>query len=799
MYVNIKNENYGEAVATYGDYVVVANPPNLRWNVASASVYFTGSIDYFRYNKATDQHDLIGTSYKNKEEINVVLATELANAGITGPEYNIDTETDIDLLIDQAGYTGSLEDGFGQSLDMYEKLLVVGAPYSTQFVKTDVVVITASLSSVEIHDLARTEYTSFSTQSAYVTSLINPDVNVTNSFGIGVSINNSWIAVGSPYVSASKGRVYMYKNISTGSNYTWSYFQTIEASGSLSDAMFGWDLKLNKQSGSLSNSMVVGCGNRTNNQAYYFEFVSGSWQQTYVFLPTTTILPLTFGGYTPYNPTLNITSAFGYAVSTFNNTVVIGAPLDRLVYEFSGSTQYEQGAAYVYEKCTNLPYTKFELVLKTYGNSNTLKSNRMGYSVDVFNTNAVVGIPKINNETLTSCYIEGTLNQLHQCTNDLSNTLNGQMMLLQKNTASLEWDITNVYQKKKNYLSPYRNYGNDVSIDGRSIVVGAPLNLYDNRRSINLETTSSNGIELDDMCGKAYIYNLANLRHEFHVGNVFYRNGKIVIMTSGSAFNTLFFNPISPETYEYDIEFKGEHTIFEKQIICDVAPGEFNVSTNPSAIVKPMALFDINGNGMFDFQDVDVILQYMQYKNTSFLGLPVSTDWSSSVVTADDEKSLLTYYKSQAIYNSEINNSLVSASIIKWETIDTSMQDVLDINDDNHIDIRDMNIVWKYFSNRLSQANYATYITPASNLKLFSDVIDYLDNASQRNVVPQIKTDFLDYERFTSTDKTGSFLAPMVTTIGLYAGLDLVCIAKLGSPIKLIPELPFNFVVKMDY
>jgi hypothetical protein len=127
------------------------------------------------------------------------------------------------------------------------------------------------------------------------------------------------------------------------------------------------------------------------------------------------------------------------------------------------------------------------------------------------------------------------------------------------------------------------------------------------------------------------------------------------------------------------------------------------------------------------------------------------------------------------------------------------MQDVLDINDDNHIDIRDMNIVWKYFSNRLSQANYATYITPASNLKLFSDVIDYLDNASQRNVVPQIKTDFLDYERFTSTDKTGSFLAPMVTTIGLYAGLDLVCIAKLGSPIKLIPELPFNFVVKMDY
>jgi hypothetical protein len=39
----------------------------------------------------------------------------------------------------------------------------------------------------------------------------------------------------------------------------------------------------------------------------------------------------------------------------------------------------------------------------------------------------------------------------------------------------------------------------------------------------------------------------------------------------------------------------------------------------------------------------------------------------------------------------------------------------------------------------------------------------------------------------------------LATAIGLYDGLDLVAVAKLGSPIKITPELPINFVVKMDF
>lgn len=806
MYVDVKNENYGYRVSTYGDYVVVANPPLLRWDSATASLHYTGTVDYFRYNKNTDEHDYIGTLYKNEDYINADLITENANTGSTGPNYLITAESSsvpysgYDIAIDRDLYTSSFENGFGLSLDMYGKLLIVGSPYSTQIIATSASLITASGATVEIHDLSKTELNP--PESTFITTVFNPDQTITESFGKAVSMNSAWIAIGSPYASSSRGVVYLYRNTSTGSNYAWTYFQMIEPSSSLATAMFGSDLKLNKTTSSLSQSLVVGCENTANNAAYYFELISGSWTETFQFAPTAETASLTIGNYPPYDPQLNApdgTTAFGYAVSTFEDAVVVGSWSDRSVYEFSGSALYQQGSAYIFQKCPNLNYTKFELVFKTYGTPETLKDNRLGYSVDIYGNNAVVGIPKTDNLGIISCYVQGTLDQLHQCTTDLTKTLLGQAMLVQKNTSSGDWEITNVYQRKKKYLSPYRSFGNDVAIDGRSMVVGAPMLFTDSNRIVNLNVTSSSGVVLDDVTGKAYIYNLNNLRDQFHVGNVFYRNGKIVIMTSGSVFDGLFFNPINSSTYEYDLKFQGQHTIFEKQVICTVNPGEFNVSTNPTAVTKMTSSLNVNDNQYFDFQDLDVILRYMQYKNTSLTGISGSTEWSSSIITTDDERSLYKFYVSQSGYDAEETSLLTSESIIRWESTETWIQDVLDLNQDNKIDIRDMNILWKFFTNRLTQENYATYITPACNRKLFSDIIDYLNFLIQRKATPYINTQFLDYESHTATDKTGSYLAPMATTIGLYNGLDLVAVAKLGSPIKISPELPINFVVKLDY
>jgi hypothetical protein len=803
MYVQVKNENYGYAVATYGDYVAVANPDFLKYDPLTGS-FHTGAIDVFLLNKSTNEHDYLGTLRQTWRDISVELDTE-ANNPISASTA-IGTENaiypDYDIVIDKDRYTASIENGFGISLDMYNTYLVAGTPYLSEIVQTSASLITSSWAMVEIYDLAKLLWTAQSSSAAAFV-IDDPDldsgVGITGSFGTSVSINKDWVAVGAPLHSGSNGIVYIYRNDTVGNNYSWSLYQTLTTPSSVSQSQFGYSLKLNKYDGVHSHSLVIGCGNPMVSMAYYFECITGSWVQTHVFEPDMSVYPMTFNPQyypQPNNLTMNTINGFGQAVGCYGDAVIIGEPFDRAFYEFAGSTLYQQGSTYIFERC--ITGSGWLQVLKTYGTPTTLYNNVMGWAVDMFGTNAVSGIPKVDVQTMNSCYIEGTLNQLHYCDADLQSIVNGQTMLLQKNTGSGVWGITNVYQRKKKFLSPYRDYGFDAAIADNSMVVGAPMLMLDENRNINTPITQSSGATLDDLSGKAYIYNLNTLRDQFHVGNVFYRNGKIVIMTSGSVFDGLFYNPVNSYTYEYDLEFKSQHTIYEKQIICTVDPGEFNVSTNPTAITQNVIPFDINGNGVFDFQDADVILRYMQYKNTSILGVPVSTDWSSSVIKSEDEISLLNNY--QTTVNDNTTPALYSQSFFAWENVNTAMQTILDLNQDYRIDIRDMNIMWKYFSNRLTQDNYSTYITPACKRRLFSDVTDYLNKLSGKYASPIIASSFSDYERLTINDKTGSYLAPMATTIGLYDNnLELVALAKLGTPIKITPELPINFVVKIDF
>ena len=64
---------------------------------------------------------------------------------------------------------------------------------------------------------------------------------------------------------------------------------------------------------------------------------------------------------------------------------------------------------------------------------------------------------------------------------------------------------------------------------------------------------------------------------------------------------------------------------------------------------------------------------------------------------------------------------------------------------------------------------------------------------------PTIKAGFADYDEMSSTDLTGSYLAPYITTIGLYdEDLDMVAIAKLPQPIKSLPDYPVNFIIRFD-
>lgn len=805
MYIQAKNENFGYSVATFGKFVATGNPSLIRYNPLTSSIYWSGSIHLYRYNYSVDQHDYITTLYKDSILQETLLATETPDSMKTEPNGTDDDTKDKDIQIDKNLYTRMLEDGYGVSVDIFDNTLTVGCPYFMQTVETDAGFLSAATGSgVDIFNLGVYENDAYNTpisttSSAYIITLKNPDDwPSTGSFGHAVSINSGWIAVGSPYVSGSEGMVYIYKNDSTESELSWSFQQKIQPPDTTAGLMFGAKLELNKNTGSNSGSLIIGVGNNSGSRAFLFEYISGSWTQTFVFNPSFPRLPLTFGGYTPYSETYPTANRYGTAVGIYNNTVVVGSSQDRIVKEFTSSYEYEQGAVYVYELCPNVSPTQYELVLKTYGDETILKNNRLGYSVSTYNDKIIAGSPKIDVDDMSSCYIQATLEQLHYCDSDLEKILTGQAMFLLKNTSSSDWEISKIYQKKKKYLSPYRAFGYAVDIADWSMVIGAPLLFSDSNRYINVSVSRSFDVDVGDITGKSYIYNLHNYHEQFHVGNAFYRNGKILLMTSGSVFEGLLFNPISEYNYEYQIDFKGEHTIYEKQIICSVEPGEFNVSTNPSAITKATSTWDINRNGTFDFQDIDILLQYMQYKNTQLYTTgEISTNWSSSIVTSDDEKSLLAYYN--ANYDRIHTDVLLSESIQRFEFVDTWMQSELDLNRDNRIDTNDLYIMWKYFANRLTQENYNLYISPACNRKSFSDIVDYMATKTNKKSIPYINSSFFDYERLTTSDKTGSYLAPYVTTIGLYSGLDLVAVAKLGSPVKITPELPINFAIKIDF
>jgi hypothetical protein len=69
----------------------------------------------------------------------------------------------------------------------------------------------------------------------------------------------------------------------------------------------------------------------------------------------------------------------------------------------------------------------------------------------------------------------------------------------------------------------------------------------------------------------------------------------------------------------------------------------------------------------------------------------------------------------------------------------------------------------------------------------------------QSSINPSIVAKFSDFEFSSSVDPTGSYLAPFITTIGLYDDTNnMVAVAKLPRPIKSLPDYPVNFVVRFD-
>jgi len=176
--------------------------------------------------------------------------------------------------------------------------------------------------------------------------------------------------------------------------------------------------------------------------------------------------------------------------------------------------------------------------------------------------------------------------------------------------------------------------------------------------------------------------------NKFVAGNVFYAQGLI----------TFTRNPNNLLNSSWSLDYKSTETIYEHEYLCIVNEDEFNISTNPTAIVTV-------GEERDTFIDSDNVLR-------------------------------------------EVTPKPGIKYIRKRQLLETG---------------------------------------------------EYMDFRFSSSLDPNAKAGFEHWESSGSIDITGSYLAPFITTIGLYDdNSDLVLVAKLPKPIKSFPDIPINFIVRFD-
>ncbi len=777
MNFTIKNENYGYEVAAYGDYIAVGSPPSFR----SGSGFSIGEVSVKKYSYVTNNYENYLTLQKSLDQDNSSLFNLSQNDDLL-------TETSDYLIYDFTDNTGvnKVENEYGKSISIYDNDLAVATRYFTCSVYSVNPQVLVTGSNVDIYDLSTENIIPYFT----ITSSFKRE---SGSFGCDVSLANNIIAIGANMSFDNKGEVFLY----TKSNNSWQYLTTLTGSNSVAGDYFGTTVKIDA-SGSVRLIVANSSSNSQYGTVYLFESSSAGWTEVKKIQGDHDYnYKLQYLNSYPSESVAQTYDNFGKSLSIYGNYIVIGCPNESQYYEYDGSTLRKRGCAFIYQYCDSK--NEWNQVQKIYNgifdeNDAIFKDNKFGYSVDIFSDYLVVSSLKYN-FPFSASYISGTLNSVlfDDSNKNLNNTLG--YVYLYKNISGSWIPIKNICRKKEEGY-PYSVYGHSVSVSTQSIVIGSPCLFLDSTRTITQSISNYRNIR-----GYSYIYDFNEFNDNIQIGNVFYRTGDIILKTTQSIFNDLSVreNLYSDPIPYYDINFDSKITLYENQIVCTIDPGEFNVSTNPTAVYKLPFDYDINGDKHFDFADVDLILRYICKLNLGH------EKWWTIVIENKYETSLFNYYtglqkdeyntKTSAYTLNYFSGSLLTNNYLSYFNQNKTL---FDFDGAGNLDINDMFILWKYFSNQLTDNLYKKYTTIKSTRSKYSDLLKYLDTKTNKINPSYIKEEFFKYQYSSSIDNTGSYLAPYITTVGLYNGTDLVAIGKLGTPIKNGGEFPLNILVKWD-
>lgn len=607
--------------------------------------------------------------------------------------------------------------------------------------------------------------------------------------------------------------------ISLSGSYTWVYEATITSSILSSGDKFGWCVSID------SGSLIVGTNKSGNGYATlftcsYYSSSAGacptaSWQQYKTFTRDISFgdLDLSQAQYNNDVTSATIsTDGFGTSVAISYPNIVVGCLYDKAFVpyaSYAGSADI-LGAAYFYRyepQCGTSSYWK---VLKTFGDRQYTNNNNFGKSVSIDGNFAAV--TSWSDKIGTSVnYVSGDYvleNYSYSATSSEDpNGVLGRVTVYNYDDAAGIWNLTSTTKRNKEANKPSNIYGYSVSVSSDFLTVGAPVVHFATASATASISDPNNLLDFPSNCsGSVYVYNLNKYENSPLIGNVFYKNGYFVLTNTSSNYYNIF---TGTGSRGFDLSYQGSHTIYEHEHLVSIRPGEFNYSTNPTSLVQNKMVFDVNRDGKFDFLDVDLIMRYL-YKKKFFEefvfddnGIVLEQDslkdyswWNNDILQTESEDVLLQESDEAAYLASSSFNAFTKTAFdyIQTNLVDTG---ILDIDGDGNINLNDGNILSLYYFERLIPERLSSLLSENSTRIYVKDIKEYL-NPYCRTDNYKVNPYFLEYQYSSSYDPTGSYLAPFITTIGLYEGNELVAVGKLGRPVKNLVDWPVNIVVRFD-
>lgn len=838
-YFEARNEHFGESVSSWGSYVAVGSSMDEN-SLATSSI---GYAALFKLDPSTNTHRIIRKfSFPFTQSLN-------------GTLFN---------------------DSFGTSVSVNNESLAIGSPTGS-----------ACSSSVYNGYVCVYDKDKGGPDNWGIVNLLKGGTDQ-EAFGKSVVIDNDILAVGAPQYSGSRGAVYIFRkkrymdyqnlcaSIGTGSywpyvstvtdfckelttssfvatqsytptfvsgNVSWVHEATISSSVFASGDNFGWSISLDNNQ-LLVGTNKVGKGYATLFTCSYYSASAGacptgSWTQVQRFLADSSDgdLDIDSPEYAIDVTNTIVTDKFGYSVSISGKNLVIGCLADRAFmpyYGYTGDTLI-LGSAYFYKygyvaECLAYQYW---LKTKTFGDRTVQSNNNFGrvVSMDGY-TAAVSSLPSVLGKSISYSGGQYLLNNYNYQSTGSSDNVLGTVSIYRFNDSSDTWYLAGKLRRNKEAAKPYGLYGYALSIGTDYMAIGSPIvNVYSGSKSsaeyLNIvNENNQTGSMPSSYSGSVFVYDMSAYEENPYVGNVFYKNGYIVVTHTGSNYENVMRKTGS---LGFELKYQGAHSIYEHEYLISVRPGEFNYSTNPTSLERSALLFDVEANhgasqtslnkiplvfdinrdGIIDQKDVDLVLRYLQYKkfyseaNIIDAGIILEQDnniddswWSNDILQTEAEDVLLQESPIAASVNSASFGAYTVAAFqyIEKYLINTNL---LDINGDGTIDLNDGYIFQLYVTGPLTPSSLKPYITKNSVRIYVKDIEEYLNPLCGHDPF-KVTKHFLDYQYSSSYDPTGSFLAPYITTVGLYQGNELVAVGKLGRPIKNLIDWPINIVVRFD-